>query len=152
MTKYLVIADDNPESAVAMRYAARCIRRPEDELTLLAVVRPVEFQYWNALMDTMISDTREKLTQYLESSASYLQSNHGVNPRIIKLEGDPVKVITTFVSKEENLGALVLGIDSGPNGPGKLIRHFSHQSSGSLNVPLILVPGHMTDENLRNLF
>src|SRR3546814_9973223 len=46
---------------------------------------------------------------------------------------------------------LILGADVGPQGPGPLVSSLTGKQIGRLRVPLVIVPGNLSDEELESL-
>ena len=58
--------------------------------------------------------------------------------------------ILAQVKADEDIGVLVLGAASGKKGPGPLVSQLS-RSSGSLPIPVTIVPGDMSKERLESV-
>ena len=74
----------------------------------------------------------------------------GVNPELVIREGDPVAEILAQVNDDPEIGILVLGAGSEKNGPGPLVTAMS-RNSGSLPIPITIVPGDMSKERLETI-
>ena len=61
-----------------------------------------------------------------------------------------VNEILAQVREDENIGVLVLGAAPGKKGPGPLVNHLS-RGSGSLPIPVTIVPGDLSKERLEEI-
>jgi len=73
-----------------------------------------------------------------------------VNPELVIREGDPVNEILAQVKEDEEIGVLVLGAGNDKSGPGPLVTAMS-RSSGSLPIPITIVPGDLSKERLESI-
>jgi hypothetical protein len=62
-------------------------------------------------------------------------------------EGQPVDEIIEQVKEDPSIGVLVLGAGTGRKGPGPLVTQLS-KNSGSLPIPITIVPGDLSKEKL----
>jgi hypothetical protein len=53
-----------------------------------------------------------------------------------------------LLDEEPSISVLVLGADSGPKGPGPLVTTLASKHSGKLRVPLTIVPGALSDDQI----
>ena len=70
-----------------------------------------------------------------------------IDPELIIREGEPVKEILSFVTDNPDIGILVLGAGTDNNGPGPLVSQLS-KSSGTFPIPVTIVPGNLSKEQL----
>ena len=62
-------------------------------------------------------------------------------------EGEPVDEILAQVRDDRDIGVLVLGAGTGRKGPGPLVAALT-KSAGTLPVPMTIVPGELSKEQL----
>ncbi len=74
----------------------------------------------------------------------------GIKPDIIVRQGDPVSAVRAHIGTRQDIAALVLG--AAPSGkPGPLVDHFTGNDSGKLPVPVMIIPGGLSDDQLEIL-
>lgn len=147
MRKFLVILDDSRECLNAMRFAAMRAQNTNAGVTILSIIPPDEFNHWIGVGDIMREETRERIQAHFEVFAKWMRDRHGIDPDLVIREGDTVTEILAQVTEDEQIGVLVLGAASGKKGPGPLVNQLS-RSSGSLPIPVTIVPGDMSKERL----
>ncbi|MFN3971211.1 MAG: universal stress protein [Gemmobacter sp.] len=147
MRKFLVVLDDSRECLNAMRYAALRAAHTGAGVVILSVVPPEEFQHWMGVADLMRAEARERIEAHFEVFAKWMRDKQGVNPALVIREGDPVTEILAQVREDPQIGILVLGAATDKSGPGPLVTAMT-RSSGSLPIPLTIVPGDMSKERL----
>ena len=65
-------------------------------------------------------------------------------------KGDPVAEILAQVNEDPAIGVLVLGAGSEKSGPGPLVTALS-RTSGTLPIPITIVPGDLSKERLESI-
>ena len=74
----------------------------------------------------------------------------GLTPAITVREGDGPKVIRDLIAANPEIAALVLGA-AASGAPGALFTHFTGADAGTLTVPIMIVPGSLTREQIDRL-
>ena len=147
MRKFLVVLDDSTECLNAMRFAALRAAHTKGGVEVLAVISPEEFNHWIGVGDLMREESRERIEAHFEVFAKWMRDKQGVDPELVIREGVPVDEIIAQVMEDPEIGVLVLGAGTDKKGPGPLVTQLS-KNSGSLPVPITIVPGDMTKERL----
>ena len=150
MRKFLVVLDGSRECQNAMRFAALRAAHTGGGVTILSIVLPEEFQTWMGVADLMRAEARERIEAHFEVFAKWMRDKQGVNPELVVREGDPVNEILSQVRDDPEIGILVLGAGTDKNGPGPLVTAMS-RNSGSLPIPITIVPGDMSKERLESI-
>jgi nucleotide-binding universal stress UspA family protein len=150
MRKFLVVLDDTRECLNAMRFAALRAAHTGGGVQILSIIPPEEFQHWMGVADLMRAEARERIEAHFEVFAKWMRDKQGVNPELVIREGDPVGEILAQVKDDPDVGILVLGAGSDKGGPGPLVTAMT-RSSGSLPIPITIVPGDMSKERLESI-
>lgn len=150
MRKFLVVLDDTRECLNAMRYAAMRAAHTGGGVIILSIIPPEEYQHWIGVAEIMRAEAREAIEAHFEVFAKWMRDRQGVNPSLVIREGDPVTEILAQVKDDPEIGVLVLGAGTDKSGPGPLVTQMS-RNSGSLPIPLTIVPGDMSKERLESI-
>jgi nucleotide-binding universal stress UspA family protein len=150
MRKFLVVLDDSRECLNAMRFAALRAAHTGGGVQILSIIPPEEFQHWMGVADLMRAEARERIEAHFEVFAKWMRDKQGVNPELIIREGDPVAEILAQVKDDPSVGVLVLGAGTEKSGPGPLVTQMT-RNSGSLPIPITIVPGDMSKERLESI-
>ena len=147
MRKFLVVLDDSRECLNAMRFAAMSAARTGGGVEVLAVIPPEEFNHWIGVGEIMRQEARERIHAHFEVFAKWMRDRLDVDPELVIREGEIVPEILAQIRDDPEVGILVLGAGTEKNGPGPLVTQLS-RSSGSLPVPITIVPGELSKERL----
>lgn len=145
---FLVVVDDSPELPVALRYACLRARNCGGRVALLSVIEPGEVQQWLMVEDLMREELRLAAEQQLQKLARNVNEITGTLPSLYVREGGTPEEVMALISEEPSISILVLAASTGPEGPGPLISHFTSRGLSTLRIPLTIVPGNLSDEEL----
>jgi len=147
MRKFLVVLDDSRECLNAMRFAAMRARKSGGGVQILSVIPPEEFNHWIGIGDIMREEARERIHAHFEVFAKWMRDRQGIEPELVIREGEAVPEILAQIREDNEIGVLVLGAGSEKGGPGPLVSQLS-RASGSLPVPITIVPGELSKDRL----
>ena len=147
MRKFLVVLDDSRECLNAMRFAAMRAANTGGGVKILSVIPPEEFNHWIGVGDIMREETRERIEVQFEVFAKWMRDRQNVDPELVIREGEAVSEILAEIREDPTIGVLVLGAGTDRKGPGPLVSQLS-RNSGSLPVPITIVPGDLSKEQL----
>ncbi len=149
--KYLVCVDGSAQSRVAVRFACLRAKNTNGYVVLLTVIEPAEFQHWMAVEDVMREERREEVELMLQELAAEVNEWAGVMPVFTVREGAIGDEILAAVEEDSAVSFLVVSSSSASEKQGKLISWLASQLADRLSVPLVIVPGNLTDEQLINV-
>jgi nucleotide-binding universal stress UspA family protein len=147
MRKFLVVLDDSRECLNAMRFASLRAEHTGAGVEVLSVIPPDEFNHWIGVGDLMREEARDRIVAHFEVFAKWMRDKHGLDPNLVIREGEPVEEILAQVRDDREIGVLVLGASVEGKGPGPLVTALT-RSAGTLPVPITIVPGNLTKEQL----
>ena len=147
MRKFLVVLDDSRECLNAMRFAAMRAAKTGGGVTILSVIAPEEFNHWIGVGEVMREEARERIHAHFEVFAKWMRDRQNIDPDLVIREGEAVPEIVDYIAPDPEIGVLVLGAGTDKKGPGPLVSQLS-RASGSLPVPITIVPGDLSKERL----
>ena len=147
MRKFLVVLDDSRECLNAMRFAAMRAAHTGGGVTILSIIAPEEFNHWIGVGEIMREEARERINAHFEVFAKWMRDKQGVDPELVIREGEAVPEILAQIKEDPEIGVLVLGAGLDKAGPGPLVTQMT-RASGTLPIPITIVPGEMSKERL----
>ncbi len=145
---FLVVVDDTEEMRVALRYACRRAAHTHGRVALLYVMESSEFQHWMSVGDLMREEARSEGEQILQRCATQVSEQTGSLPVLYLREGSRRSQLMELIDEEPSISILVLAADTEPRGPGPLVSALTGKFVGKLRVPVTIVPGHLSDEEV----
>ncbi|MEM8980840.1 MAG: universal stress protein [Pseudomonadota bacterium] len=147
MRKFMVVLDDSKECLNAMRFAALRANHTGGGVEVLAIIPPDEFNHWIGVGNIMREEARERIHAHFEVFAKWMRDQQHVDPELVIREGEPIKEILAQINEDPDVGVLVLGAGTTNKGPGPLVTQLT-KASGTLPIPITVVPGDLTKERL----
>jgi nucleotide-binding universal stress UspA family protein len=151
--KFLVVVDESPEGEAALYYAARRAERTGGGLALLFVIPPAEMGHWLGVEQAFREELHAKALAVFRLLNRKLK-NWGFNimPEEIVRQGAKAEEIVKLIEDDRDFGVLVLGASADPSGPGPLVSLLAAGAkAGTFPIPVTIVPGNLTYEELAGL-
>jgi nucleotide-binding universal stress UspA family protein len=145
---FLVVVDETPEHRLAVRYAARRAAHTGGRLALLHVIEPPEVQHWVAIEELARAERREAAEELLNRLCEEIVPLAGNMPTVHIREGRPRDELLALIAEEPAISILVLGAGTGPEGPGPLVSALTGKASARLRIPITIVPGGLSLEQI----
>lgn len=145
--KFLVIADETPEFKIVLRLASLRAERVGGTLVMLRIIPPSEFQHWMAVRDIMEEEAMQEAQAMMVIFAEEVKRLSGIDCEMVLRKGEPSDVITQYVDEDKDIHMLVLGANVDGD-PGPLVRMFREELLNVLHMPVLVVPGNMTEEEI----
>lgn len=145
--KFLIIADDTPEFSRVLRLASKRAEKVGGSILMLRIIPPADFQHWTSVKDIMEEEAMEHANEQLQTYHDEIKRISGVDAEIVIRNGKPEEVISEIIAEDHDIHLLVLGADVDGD-PGPLIRSFREVLLNVLHMPVLVVPGNMTDEEI----
>ena len=154
LRKFLVVADDSAEFHTALRFACRRAQSTRGHVAILRFIEPASFEHWSGVRDEIERQAREEAQALLERSAEFVQAETGYPPEYLIIKADNLRAaLRQVISSDPDIKILVLAAAVGGRGPGPLISALAKDGVrwGDRKVPVTLVPGDLTDEEIADL-
>ena len=149
--KYLVVIDDTPECDRAVYYASRRAARNDAKLIMLRVIEPHDRnQQWLGVAELMQAEAHEEANNTLNRFAGRVNGIAGLTPETTVREGERFVEMLKLIEEDEDIATLVLGAGAGKEGPGPLVTGLG-KTIAEFPIPVTIVPGQLTDEELDSL-
>ena len=149
--KFLVVIDDTPECDRAVYFASRRALRIGTGVIMLRVIETHDRnQQWLGVADIMRAEAHDEANAVLDRYAARVSSITGVQPERVIREGDKAQELLKLIDEDEDISVLVLAAATAKEGPGPLVSSLS-KNAGEFPIPIAVVPGHLSDEDLDSM-
>lgn len=150
-SKFLVCVDTKDESKIALRLACQKANARGSEVCMLHVISPADFQTLGSVADRMREERRQEGLQLLSDLAEEAYATYGIRPATSLREGAVGEEIIAAALEDPDVNIIALGIAEEASGRGKLTAWLASQLGSKLYVPLMMIPGNLTDQQLHAL-
>jgi nucleotide-binding universal stress UspA family protein len=146
--KCLVIVDDSAEWDRAVYYASRWAVRVGGGVVMLRVIEiEDQNQQWLGVADIMRAEAHEEANAALDRASGRANGIAAITPERVIREGDTTEQILDVIDKDVDISILVLAANEGAEGPGPIITIVAN-TVGTFPIPVTIVPGNLSDEDI----
>lgn len=152
--KFLLIVDDSEEVNAALFYAASRVLHSGGSIVMLYVIEPQDFQHWMGVRQVQMEEETAKAKAVFRLFRRKLNQEgfEDVVTEEVVLDGTKVEAITATIEDDEDVAILVLGASTDTAGPGPLVSSLAAGTeAGNFPIPVTIVPGHLTLEEIQTL-
>ena len=148
---FLLVVDASAELNAAVRFACRRALHTNGNVALFHTVAPADFHHFATIGELMENEARSEAEKLLQRVAADVQRITGQMPALYLREGNVIEQLLTVIDEEKTVSVLVLGAGKGDDGPGPLVSALSGRLAGKIRLPVIIVPGNLTAEEIDEL-
>jgi len=146
--KCLVIVDDTAEWDRAVYYASRWAVRVGGGVVMLRIIEiEDQNQQWLGVADIMRAEAHEEANAALDRASGRANGIAAITPERVIREGESTEQLLDVIEKDVDIAMLVLAANAGPEGPGPIITVMA-KTVGTFPIPVTIVPGNLSDEEI----
>lgn len=152
--KFMLIVDESAEVEAALFYAASRIAHSSGSIVMLYVIEPQEGQHWIGVKQKQLEEETNKARALFRLMRRKLNNAgyEGVPAEEVIREGITPEEITKLIDTDEDIAILVLGAAIDAKGPGPLVSSLAAgRYAGNFPIPITIVPGNLTIEDIKAL-
>lgn len=144
--KFLVVIDETPECERALTFAAYRVKRTGGTVVLMSVIQKPEF-IGLGVEDVLRAEAVEEAERNLDARLARIKDIGDVRSESVIREGEGPEEIEKVIDQDRDIAIFVLAAATSADGPGPLVTHFANRAN-ALPIPLTIVPGRMSDEEI----
>jgi nucleotide-binding universal stress UspA family protein len=148
---FLVVVDRTPEMRVALAYACERARNTNGRVALLNVIEPETMEISATVQKLIEEEHRQEAEKLLDEAAAQVEAQIGQPPLRFLRKGKPAEELIRLVNEEPGISVLMIGAGAGPEGLGPLLTHLMSGAVGRFRVPVMVVPGSLTIDQIKDL-
>ncbi len=145
---FLVVVDETPEHRVAVHYAARRAAHTGGRLAMLYVIEPPELQHFMAIEELAREEQREAAEDLLHRICEEIAPIARAMPIVYIREGRRRDELLKLINEEPSISIRGLAAGTGPEGPGPLVSSLTGRPAARLRIPITIVPGGLSIDQL----
>jgi hypothetical protein len=147
----LVIADESAEFPAALTYAGLLVKSANWRFVMLRIIEPSEPAPWATISEEIRRQAQAAAESLTQRFAAEIWAECGITAEPVLREGDLKPEIRKLIEEDPSIKLVVLAAASGPGGPGPLVSSLAKQGLGGRAVPVLVVPGVLSKDEIRAL-
>ena len=149
---FLVCVSDQQESEIALRYACRRAKNRGAQLAILHVVEPADFEGLIPVGDVIRQEKEAEAQELLHRMADIATQEMQSRPILLLKDGQIGSAILQSCKENADINTVVLGLRHDSQRGPKLAAWLTSKMGEEMLVPLMLVPGNLTEAQIDMLF
>lgn len=149
--KLLVCVSDNEHSRVALHFACRKALHTGCPIEILHIIEPTEYQNFFPVANVIQQEKREEAELLLSRFAEKAYEYAKITPSLMLREGMLGEEIVAAIEEDSSINMLLLG--TAPDSPSRdsLLPWLASQLGKRLQIPMMIVPGNLTEQQIKEL-
>lgn len=150
--KYLICVDASEHSRTAVRFACAQAKKRGGVIELLHILVPASFQTIGSIAEKMKREQVVKAQELLNDLGEMVYNEFGLTPSVQFREGMIEDEILSAVEEDADANLLVIGAAPDTNAKhGNMISWLVGHLGEELSIPVLLVPGNLTQHQIEVL-
>ena len=149
--KFLVCVDTTDECKAALEFACLRAKNSDGSVLLLYVIEPKELQDFAGVEKIMEKEANEEATKVLSELTAKAKEDFNLKVQTVISNGKKYDQIVDLINKDKSISILVLGEAPDDMRSNDLINRFTAGLTRSINIPLTIVPGNLSREDLEKI-
>lgn len=149
--KYLVCVDNREECRAALKLVCMKAAARKGMVDMLHVTPPADFQTLGAIADRMREERKREGEELLKTLADEAYAAYGIRPAPLLREGAIGDEVIAAALADADVIMVVIGIAASGSGRGTLASWLALQLGQKFPIPLLMVPGNLTEQQLQTL-
>ena len=145
---FLVVVDRSVEFRTALRFACRRVQSTGGKVALFHAVPHSDYHHFAAIEELMRHEAKTEAERRLQQVAAEVHRLTGRFPDLHLRQGDTLEQLQKVIAENAAISMLVLGANTGPDGPGAIVSALSGKLAGKILIPVTIVPGDLSEERL----
>ena len=118
---------------------------------MLRVIEPGDFQHWLGVEEIRRGEMLAEAQAILRLHTRKLKSYSNLEPEHVIREGNTAEEILKLIEEDPDIAILVLGASNDNEGPGPLVSSLASRGAGSYPIPITIVPGTLSEDEINAL-
>lgn len=148
---YLVCVNKESYSEVAVKFAVYLAHRNKGYVSILHVIEVTDFQTLGSIANKMRKEMHENAQKVLNRMGEICHETGEMIPTIILREGLIASEILNVVENDNTFSMLLVGASPESTIKSKILPPLVSESGKRLQVPVLVVPGNLTEAQMAQL-
>ena len=148
---FLVIIDGTDEMQIALQFACIRSKKTNGHLTLVSIIEPIDVLTTKNVGDIIKNEAREEAKTMLNKASAFAKEETGITATLHVKEGKVIDELLKLIEEEKNITELILAASKDEKSPGPIITSITTKNYFRLNIPLIIVPGNLSVDQIKQL-
>ena len=146
--KFLIIVDESKELEKAVYFAAKRAISTEGDLALLYIVDPAINAQWARIENLIEQEATSEAKKLCRFWSQKIKSQFNIESELIIKIGNRSDELIKLIKEDQSIRFLVLASSENSEDPGPLIKALTGKRIKSLKIPMIIIPGSLSEKDI----
>lgn len=147
-SRYLVCVNEKEHSKTALFYACTKAKSRKAAVDMLYVIDPIDYHTIFSIADVIKEERRSDALHLFEELQKKAESWYDIKPNGIIREGLISEEIIHQVKEDSNIVMVMVGVAEDGSSNNQLLTQLSSEMGPDFHVPLLMVPGNLSKEEI----
>lgn len=147
----LVCANKEEYSKVALHFACRLAKKNKGKITILHVIEPVDYQSIGMVAKKMQQEKLSDAKALLKSLSQEVKNFLKTPPTLLLREGLIEEEIIQVLEEDNSINMMVAGAPGDEAPKSKILPPLVSELGQKIQVPMLIVPGSLTEHQIEEL-
>lgn len=148
---YLVCVNSESYSEVALHFTCSLARQNNGSVIILHVIEPNDYQTIGSVANKIREEQTAESEALLKELAGKVKEWSGITPVLVMREGLIENEIIALIEEDRTINMLVAGTAPETSVKSKILPPLVAAIGRKLNIPMLIVPGNLTDKQIEDL-
>lgn len=150
--KFLVCVNDKEHSRIALKFACTKAKWGRNLVEMLYIIDPIDYNTLFSVADVIKEERRAEAKKLLAELEKQAIEWCGMKPVSIIREGRIADEIFATIDEDPYISLLLVGASAdGSTGKKGIITQLTSEIGSKYHIPLVIVPGNLTDQQIEEL-
>lgn len=146
--KFLIVIDESKELEKAIYFAVKRAIHTDGKLSLLYIVDPAVNAQWSRIENLIEQEATSEAKKLCREWTQKIKSRFDIESEIIIKMGDRCEELLKLVGEDKNIRFLVLASSANNEEPGPLIKALTGKKIKDLSIPMVIIPGSLSEKEI----
>ena len=149
--KFLVCVDSSDECKAALRFACMRAKNSKGQVCILYVIEPNDMLHFAGVEKVIERESKEEANRVLTELKKETFQEFSIKIETIISYGLKYNKIVDLINEDKTISILVLGAAPEGQGTNYLINKFSTGLTSSIHIPVTIVPGNLSKDEMKKI-
>lgn len=148
---YLVCINKEEYSITALKFACEKAKKNNGSLIMLHIIEPINYQSLGTVEEKMRQEKRTEAENLLQELCEMTVEKYHITPVVIFKEGRIEEEIIKVIEEDNTISMLIVGSATESSPKSKILPPLVSEMGKKIFLPMLIVPGNLTDHQIKLL-
>lgn len=148
---YLVCVNNEKYSETALQFACNLAKTNNGLITILHVIEPSEYHSFGGIEKAMQTEQQNNAQELMDNLSQKASEWFGASTILQVKEGKIENEIIQVVENDKTIKMMIVGAAPDGASKSKILPPLVSSLGSKLSIPMLIIPGNLSDEQIEDL-